>query len=315
MLTREAVVQIHPSRLCNYQCVHCYSSSGPKVAPALDVRDILRTTQALAARGYTRAALSGGEPVLYPDFPKLVAGLADQGFSVSVITNGSRPVPLLAACDAGHVHHAAVSFDGLAPLHDHIRKKPGAYVAAINTVKSLRASGYSCGAVLSVTQKSMPQLPETISDVIRAGATHVQLHPLASVGRARDNADDIGQELPAEALLRMLVLNEVLRARHPEVAFQCDVIAGTWLSQKVVQDDTLISPLVLCDDGAIVPYAYDFSRAHTLGHVGDTNFSTTIGTALAPLLKHTTQRLSDVVATSFYRELVFDSQDTSQIPT
>ncbi len=304
MLTREAIVQIHPSRFCNLQCLHCYSSSGPKLRPSLAARDILRTTGALAQKGYRRAALSGGEPALYPEFDRLLHGLTDQGYLVSAISNGSRLAELLEPLAAGTLHHAAISFDGLAELHDHIRQKPGAFQTALGTLRALAEAGHGPGVVISVTRHSMPQLPDLVACLVAAGAEHIQLHPLATIGRAAEQTHALGPELPSEAMLRLIMLTEVFRTRHPNVDVRCDAVAGARLRERTAELGALISPLVLADDGALLPYSYDMPRQLALGRVGSTDCQVHIDETLRDLLSDTVRDLTTTPATSFYRHLV-----------
>ncbi|MCG3266691.1 radical SAM protein [Yoonia sp. I 8.24] len=147
MLSQTPVVQIHISRFCNYRCLHCYSSSGPHQKESLKIPDVLAWTASLFASGYRRVCLSGGEPTLASGFLELANGLSDQGYRVSMITNGSRVQTVLDAMNTGAVQHTSVSFDGPKALHDQIRAKAGAFDRALSTIKTLAQSGLSCGVV------------------------------------------------------------------------------------------------------------------------------------------------------------------------
>lgn len=313
MLTKEPVVQIHQSRFCNLKCLHCYSSSGPSERQSLTVADVLRTTAALAEAGYRRASLSGGEPVLAPGFHDLAAGLTGQGFRVSVITNGSRPLPLMQAMSAGAVQHASISFDGPEDLHDKIRGRKGAFRTALSTLEKLSNEGYSCGAVLSATQNSVPHLPDLVDIVCAAGAAHIQLHPIAASGRARREANTVGPELPSEALLRLVAIGRLLQALHPKVQIQVDVLIGQALGHLSPHESDLISPLVIADDGALLPFCFDISRDYALGRLGGSGFDFQLGPRLKGLLDSVANEVSTMAATNFYRELVYMSKHVKPV--
>jgi Fe-coproporphyrin III synthase len=68
---RQRVLQVHPSLRCNLSCHHCYSSSGPQVGTMLDIGDLWAAVEDAAGIGYETLALSGGEPLLYPDLVPL----------------------------------------------------------------------------------------------------------------------------------------------------------------------------------------------------------------------------------------------------
>lgn len=304
MLTKMPVVQIHLSRFCNLKCLHCYSSSSPTKQHALLVEDVLRTTAALSQSGYCRASLSGGEPVLAPGFRELASGLAEQDFRVAVITNGTRPGPLIEAMAEEAVHHASVSFDGPEAIHDMIRGRKGSFRTALKTLETLANRGYSCGAVLSVTQHSFPHLPDVVELVYQAGAAHIQLHPIASAGRARQQKETVGPELSQEALLRLVAIGRLLQGIYPDLQIQADVLLGAQLHRFKNSEDDLISPLVIADDGALLPFCFDISREFSLGQIGEPGLDFHLGARLKNLLETVTNQLTDVAATNFYRELV-----------
>lgn len=56
------IVQVHPTRLCNLRCLHCYSASGPEVRGELEVGFLCDALAGASALGYTAMTLSGGEP-------------------------------------------------------------------------------------------------------------------------------------------------------------------------------------------------------------------------------------------------------------
>lgn len=303
MLTRKPVVQIHASRFCNYKCLHCYSDSSPDARNSLSVDAILKTTGQLAQRGYRRASLSGGEPVLYGSFETLAKGLADQGFSTAVITNGTRPRQLLKAMEAGQILHTSISFDGPEHLHDDIRQRKGAYNRALETLRLLSDAKQSVGAVLSATRHSIPYIPGLVTDVVEAGARHIQLHPLATVGRAQNFEPILGPELPHEALLRLILMASVLGKIHPDVAVQCDALTGKTL-QRICRDrrGDLITPLVIRDDGLLVPYSYDASPALALGRVGQKLSGCRVDDQLNRIIENAIRLAVCKPATTFYRE-------------
>lgn len=311
MLTREPIVQIHASRLCNYTCLHCYSSSSPFARESLPVEDILSTTGQLADEGYRRASLSGGEPVLYKDYETLAKGLFDQGFHTSVITNGTQTERLLPGMRAGYVQHASVSFDGDENLHDAVRQKTGAFQRACKALDVLLNAQFSPGVVISVTHQSLMILPDLVDDLVQLGVTQFQLHPLASVGRAIESVDHLGPELSEEALLRLILLTMCLRKKHPGIEIHSDAI----ISDRLVFEDSqiegnLISPIVLRDDGKIVPYAYDVSPDLELGRVGGSTLTCHVNAPVGRVLRTAFSRARETLATTVYREIVGCSERT-----
>ena len=79
--------------LCNFRCRMCYVRLTPEqvarsggLHPAEEWLDVARGAQEM---GLYRVTLTGGEPLLRPDFPQIYEGLTDQGLLVSLLSNAS----------------------------------------------------------------------------------------------------------------------------------------------------------------------------------------------------------------------------------
>src|SRR5262245_21912250 len=87
----DRIIHLHPTRLCNLACLHCYSESGPKLKAALDLEPLQQALQLLKGEGYTQVSLSGGEPLTYGPLLPLIDHAHTLGFRVTMITNGLFP--------------------------------------------------------------------------------------------------------------------------------------------------------------------------------------------------------------------------------
>lgn len=72
---------------CNFQCVHCYLQG--QQAPEMDTGSVADLLDELAGAGCLGLALTGGEPLLRPDFRSIHAAALRRGFLVALFTNGS----------------------------------------------------------------------------------------------------------------------------------------------------------------------------------------------------------------------------------
>ena len=82
------------SPVCNFSCRMCYvRRTAKEVAESprriLTLEDWLRIAREAREAGMLYLLLTGGEPLLWPDFWALYDELADMGFLVSINTNGS----------------------------------------------------------------------------------------------------------------------------------------------------------------------------------------------------------------------------------
>ena len=304
MLTREKIVHVHVTGLCNLKCLHCYSSSGPQAHGHLPAEDLVKTTAQLRQFGYERVSFSGGEPALHPKFEWICVQLAAQGFRTSVITNGWKISKLERLVSRGALHSIAISFDGLRPTHDRIRGRKGSFDSALASVATMRSLSGSAGVVVSVSRLSMPEIPDLVATLIEAGANSVQLHPIAEVGRASQEQTLDLTELSSEALARVMLMAELLRASWTDVHFQCDITWGAGLMDYAAPSrEELVTPLVITEKGTILPYIYDMNTAFELGNVGKSMARPLVNNILKRLLEDTRSTCAEPLATCFYPEL------------
>ena len=93
MLERSTIIMAykinrHITQKCNYDCKYCFAHFADYADLSLD--QWKRIIDNIKASGLVDAInFAGGEPVLYKEFPALAEYASDQGFKLSIITNGS----------------------------------------------------------------------------------------------------------------------------------------------------------------------------------------------------------------------------------
>lgn len=94
---------------CNFRCPFCHNSSlvlSPEV-PELSRDDFFAFLQ--KRQGLLEGvAITGGEPLLHPDMPELLAQIRDLGYAVKLDTNGAFPERLRAILEAGLADYVAM---------------------------------------------------------------------------------------------------------------------------------------------------------------------------------------------------------------
>ena len=104
------------TRGCNMRCPYCHNPElvwPEQYAPEIPIDEVLSFLE--TRRGLLDAVtVTGGEPCLHPDLPKLLAQLKRMGFAVKLDTNGSFPEKLRNVIVGGLVDYVAM--DIKAPL-------------------------------------------------------------------------------------------------------------------------------------------------------------------------------------------------------
>ena len=307
----ERIIHLHPTRLCNLACLHCYSESGPNQRGALDVGSVTSALELLRAEGYRAVSLSGGEPLVYRDLGAVVQAAKRLGFRVTMITNG-----LLVGGPRGAVvselDGLAISFDGLAATHDRIRARRGAFDRACAALRQLAGDGRPVAAAISLTSDAIRELPDLAYHLAGLGARALQIRPVARAGRAKSMSPSaFGND--ADRARLYLVAAALSQELEPDVAVHCDLAPaqGLWRRREAYAallascDRTeeapplaeLVNPLVITDDGRLKPIAYDFDARFDVAELDDltherlrrykderlADFRDLIGSALATL--------------------------------
>jgi radical SAM protein with 4Fe4S-binding SPASM domain len=174
---------------CNLRCIHCYMAGSPQRRERLDadeVIDLLRQFHDAEGRYVT---LSGGEPLLYPEFPRVAAAVAELRLAGTIITNGTvvRDGHLALLDEQGF--QVAVSLDGAsAQTNDHIRGR-GTYAKVVRSLDALLERLGPERVVLSCSPNRVNwhEVPDLIEWARRRGIRRVNLSMIEKAGRGASN--------------------------------------------------------------------------------------------------------------------------------
>jgi pyruvate-formate lyase-activating enzyme len=276
----DRIIHVHPTRLCNLACLHCYSESDPRKTTALEAQPLGDALAVLRGEGYTAVSLSGGEPLMYRPLRTLVERARELDFRVTMITNGLLAVerldPVLTLLDG-----IAISFDGLSASHNAMRGRADAFDRACTAVRRLAAMGRPAAAAISLTREAIPELPDLADHLVSLGARALQVRPVARAGRARSLLDTAFYSDTDRARLYLVVL--ALRQELPDdVHVHCDLAPaqGLWAQRDAYAGllgrceidgyasrplADLVNPLVITETGSLKPIAYDFHHRFDVG--------------------------------------------------
>jgi cyclic pyranopterin phosphate synthase len=131
---------------CNYRCVYCMPAEGLNWLPRADVlqyEEIARLVRIFAGLGIRKVRLTGGEPTLRADLPRLVAAIASTpGITdLALTTNGhtlGRLAPKLAAAGLRRIN---VSLDSLDPARFRALTRGGDLARVLEGIAAARAAG------------------------------------------------------------------------------------------------------------------------------------------------------------------------------
>ena len=176
---------------CNLRCRHCYEDAGPLREKGL-CWDELSTEEKLAfvdevAESYIPAlSFSGGEPLICPDFWKVVERARERGLYISMNTNGTLITPEVARrlkeLDLAYV---AVSLDAPVPeVHDRFRGVPGAWERAVQGIRNCVEAGLTTVISFTINATNLCYLKDMMRLTEELGAFRLMVYNIIPVGRA-----------------------------------------------------------------------------------------------------------------------------------
>ena len=142
-----AIIQFQYDYTCNFHCEHCCITKlrrkgGDRCFTLPDVREFSRQADEM---GLAHWVITGGEPLVFPDFDQLVEAIDPSKFYLTSDTNGW----FLDDKKAKHLKKIGVdkiqlSLDSLDPKgHDDFRRKPGSHERAVRAIDASLNAGLS----------------------------------------------------------------------------------------------------------------------------------------------------------------------------
>lgn len=168
-------VQWHITDACDQRCKHCYifSEGHPRIITADwgQLQHIYSQIKDFCCREGRRPYiyLTGGDPILHPDFRRLLSMFREDGVRFCIMGNPfhltDAECSFMRSC--GCVKYQ-LSLDGLEATHDSFRK-PGSFRATLGAIPIIKRSGMWCTVMSTVSRVNMAEIPQLIDLVDELG--------------------------------------------------------------------------------------------------------------------------------------------------
>ncbi len=169
---------------CNAKCKHCGSAAGRARDRELGTDEALALVGELAALGCLSVTLSGGEPLLRPDWPEVCGAIRQANMRAELITNGSLAAEQADVIAEAGFFGVTFSIDGPAEIHDALRGVPGGLQALLDGAEALRCRGVRIGAATQINRHNVHELEAIRSLLVAHGFQGWQLQLTMPLGRA-----------------------------------------------------------------------------------------------------------------------------------
>ncbi len=215
---------LYLSASCNLRCRHCwitpvYSGDTPLPGKTIDLEALRNAVIEGKTLGLGSAKLTGGEPMLHPQFRETVEMLTAEGISLNMETNGTLMTREMAHVlkKKSKVQFISVSIDSPVPgEHDAFRGVKGAFDAAIRGLDFLVEAGYTnCQVIMAVHRGNRHHAKALVNLAAAHKAASVKFNPVTRTGRGID-MHERGEVLNFSEYLEFArYVNEELRPKAP----------------------------------------------------------------------------------------------------
>lgn len=195
---------LHLTDRCNLACSHCLFCSGPDQARELPLAIIKQHIDAALTLGCRLFALTGGEPLVHPDFTAIVEHILEQpDCQVVILTNGLLASERLSEQWPRARVFLQISLDGVPEHHDRLRGN-GSFDRLQQQLLKLHSTGWQFTLSCCVTRENAVDLPWLVDYAADHGAMalHLMWHFLRGRGTSEQHTAPAALVQPVLAALQ-----------------------------------------------------------------------------------------------------------------
>lgn len=262
---------IEPTRRCNLRCVHCYLGA-ERAEPGraeLGTDDWRRLIDQAAAAGLIDLVVTGGEPLLRPDFAPLYTHAKNSGLRVTLFTNGTlvdeRTAELLRELPPLAVE---VSIYGATEAtHERVTGVPGSFRLCRRGLELLAGAGVALAVktvLMTLNIREAAGMARIAADLGASWRFDPAIFPRLDGDRAPlafrvSPAEAAALDIPdAERAGRWRACYEAARSRPPdELLYSC----GAGVTSFHVDPSGTLLPCLMSRRPAAAPAATGFAEA------------------------------------------------------
>jgi MoaA/NifB/PqqE/SkfB family radical SAM enzyme len=174
--------------VCNLDCLHCCEEAGDAMPNELNEAEIIKFCKEIVTLKIPYVAISGGEPLLHPDFFKICEYFRSHDISLKVETNGHLINSQVAERMANlGFRSVQVSVDGVTPQTFEKMRVGGSWPKTIAACEELIKAGINTEIVFVPTQFNIHETGDLIEMAYRMGVYGFYTGKIMRIGRAAQN--------------------------------------------------------------------------------------------------------------------------------
>lgn len=175
--------------ICNMSCIHCGSDCEQGKGTFIDSSILLRSLREISNDfpvSKVMICLTGGEPLIHPDFFEIVNEVNKLGFSWGMTTNGTLISDEIALeLKKSKIGSITLSIDGVKDTHNWFRNREGSYELVVDAIKSLHKVGIEVQVTTVVHKRNISELDDIYKVLDFLNVESWRIVNIEPIGRAQ----------------------------------------------------------------------------------------------------------------------------------
>jgi len=199
------VLMLEPLFRCNLECAGCGKIQYPEeiLKKRLSVAECI---QAVEECGVPVVSIAGGEPLLHPELPQIVAEYVKRKKFVYLCTNAILLEKRLHEFTPSPYLSISIHMDGLEKRHDQLVCREGIFKTAVSAIKAAKAAGFRVTTNTTVFDGEKPEDLHALFDFLmnELGTDGMMISPGYAYQKAPDQEHFLRRERTKELFRQIL---------------------------------------------------------------------------------------------------------------
>ena len=155
------MLNIYITNACNLKCKHCFMLSGKKLENELTLEDWMKVLTSFKENGGEFVTFSGGEPLMFKNFPQIIRHAHDLGLKSTVLSNGLLWSGKLIHDLALFIDEIQFSLDGVDEETNSMVRGSGHFEKVVDTIVKFANAGVKTSVATTFTYDNLNENTQT----------------------------------------------------------------------------------------------------------------------------------------------------------
>lgn len=155
------MLNIYITNACNLKCKHCFMLSGKKLENELTLEDWMKVLTSFKENGGESVTFSGGEPLMFKNFPQIISHAHDLGLKSTVLSNGLLWSGKLIHDLALFIDEIQFSLDGVDEETNSMVRGSGHFEKVVDTIVKFANAGVKTSVATTFTYDNLNENTQT----------------------------------------------------------------------------------------------------------------------------------------------------------